>query len=669
MKIIIVFFIILLFATNAEALFWSDATAYPDSSVQYSPNTNYILQVKWEAGINRIVSDVLFESNFSTLSGTLVNITTYNLSNTYFVNFTDLPGGNYLYRWYAVDNESFWNSTNQFVYTVDKNNSFTIRLFLNGTESNRSYKINDTSNFTVFLNLPNKAVYLSSNYPGFTTQTGSSIIQNFTYLASSGLFSLTAYWDGDENYSTSSKTYYFGNEPPQYSDKREDPSISTTYFINKKYTFYIKWIDSDLSRAWFESNHTGTLKTYTVSTYPSVQNTSNNFNITLSDIPAETFTYRWLANDSLNQISSTSQNNYYIWKTNPLLLEITPSNKVNNGTETTAKCYSITTEVTASNFKLYRNSALISNDTLYSRKDNQTLDAGVYQYVCNNSETQNFTNQSIKATLTVNLTLNFTGSLNLDGPSSLQAEPGETVESNFFLQNNLGYSISNLSLRLTGIDSSWYSIGDVATSIPDNFSLIIRINFSIPADASQGDYSLTLRATTKSPSNETKIATKYSTLSVAVPQQQNFPPVYSSETANATVNGDIYEFALKWTDDIDLSGYIFSSNITGEWINDSWVSISGTDIWSYSYKNISVNPGSTISWKFYVNDSNDLWSESQEFNLETTSRASFDFIPIVILLVFVIALATLILFITQKSKGKIAKKEEVTYVYNREDIK
>jgi len=666
MKIRFAFFIaLLLSATDAYALSWSDVSTAPSSGVQYSPNLNYNFQVIWN-GDGYTVSNVLFESNFSTLTETLANITPSNVSNVYFVNFTGLPGGTFVYRWYAVDNESNWNSTNQFTYIINKNSSFVIRLFLNGTEGNRSYRINETANFTAFLNL-SRMVYLNSNYPGFVGLNGTSIINNFTSLTSSGYFDLTAYWNGDENYSASSITYYFDNMPPQYFDRKEDPSASATYYVNRNYTFFIKWTDTSLSQVWFESNHTGTVKVYTAGTYPSVQNTSNSFNITLLRLPAETFTYRWLANDSLNQVASTNQYNYYVWKASPLLLEVTPSNKVINGTETTVKCYTTTIEVIVSNFKLYRNSTLIANDTIYSRKDQSTLDAGRYEYICNSTETQNFTNQSIFAALTVNLTQNYTGSLNLNGPSSLQASPGQTFESEFFLENNLGYTLSNFSLSLTGIDSVWYNIEDYATTIPNSFSLPLRINFNIPADAIEGDYSFTLKAVSKSPSNETKTLTKFVTLTVATSQPQSFPPVYSPETANTTANGDIYEFALKWTDDSGLSGYVFSSNITGEWINDSWIPLSGTEGWSYSFKNITVTPGATISWKFYVNDSNNFWSDSLEFNLET-APTGFDFLPIIIVTVFVIILAAIIIFITQKTK-KAPKKEEVTFVYRREDIK
>jgi hypothetical protein len=349
-------------------------------------------------------------------------------------------------------------------------------------------------------------------------------------------------------------------------------------------------------------------------------------------------------------------------------LEIAPSKNVINGTKTTVRCISITNEVSISNFNLYRDSTLIGNDTLYSRKDEQTLDAGTYVYVCNSSATQNFTNQSINGTLVVSLVQNITPTLNLIGPSIIQIEQGKNATSSFYLENNLGYALSNLFLALDNINSNWYSIGEIPSTIPNNFSLLLKVNFTIPSDATQGNYSITLRSGGKSPSNESKVTTKSVTLTVAAPQQQNFPPVYSPETANTTVNGTTYEFALKWTDDKGLSGYIFSSNITGEWINDSWTPLTGTDGWSYAYKNITIKPGAVINWKFYMNDSNNLWSESQEFSLEIP-KAGFDFLPIVILIVFVVALASLILFISHRRSKKAPKKEEVTYVYNKKDIK
>jgi hypothetical protein len=673
MKLVGIFLIVLLILIikPAEAMpFWSQRQESVPSGSQYSPGRNYSFQINWTADENHTINYVIFESNFSTLNETIVNVSAWMYGNSSFVNFTDLPAGTYLYRWYAVDNESNWNYTDQISYVINPNNSVTINLYLNGTEANKSYNLNDVANSTVLLKIPNKTVYLNSTYPGFTQQnSSSSIIYNLTNLSSQGLFSLTAYWNGDNNYSASSKTYYFDNIPPQYSNLGEYPISPTDYYLNRVYTFSIIWIDATLSQVWFESNYTGTLKNYTVSTTPSVQNTSNNFNITLLDLPAETFVYRWIAGDSINSFNNNSQRFYYILKRFPLTLDTISSKNIFNETKVTVICRSITTEVNVSNFKLFRNSTLIENDTLFSRKDEQTFYEGTYEYICNNTATQNFTNQTIISFLNATLASNIIGTLNLTGPSSIQLNLNESVEKNFFLENNLGYSLNNLSLTLTGISSNWYNLSELATSIPNNFSLLIKINFSIPSDADQGDYNFTIRATGKS-LNETKIATKTITLTITTaPPPQNFPPIYSTSSTNATTSG--YEFSLKWNDDNGLSGYIFSSNITGNWTNDSWTPFSGTEGWSYTLKNITLQPNSMISWKFYANDSNNLWSESEEFYLKESEKGKADItLPIIIVSVFVMCLAAFLLFITQrKSKHKAPKKENAIYVYRKEDLK
>jgi len=666
MKIIVIFLLALIILIKpAEAMpIWSqNQTSVPFGS-QYLPRANYNFQINW-AGSNEsyTISNVSFESNFT---GSFGNITTTNISDIYKVNFTALKAGNYVYRWYAVDNESNWNITDQWNYIIVPNSSISINLYLNGTEANRSYNLNNVANFTVFLNIPNKTVYLNSSYTGFVQQNSSnSLINNLTNLSYSGFFSLTAYWNGDENYSASNKTYYFDNIPPQYSNLAEYPISPTDYYPNRAYIFSITWTDATLSQVWFESNHTGTFKNYTNSTTPSVQNASNNFYISLSDLPAETFVYRWITSDSINGFSNTSQRFYYILKRFPLTIEIISSKNIFNVTKAIVICRSITTEVNVSNFKLFRNSTLIENDTLFSRRDEQTFYEGIYEYKCNSTETQNFTNQTIISFLNATLASNITGTLNLTGPSSSQVNLGEFKEENFFLENNLGYSLNNLSLDLSGISKNWYTINELPSSIPNNFSLLIRINFSIPSDAEQRDYNINLRATGIS-LNETKIASKAVTLSVTTPAPlQNFPPVYSESSVNTTISG--YEFHLRWNDDTDLSGYIFSSNITGIWLNDSWVPFSGTESWSYVYKSISLQPKALIAWKIYANDSNNLWTESEEFYLKAEEKTDIT-LPLIIVSVFVVVLAALLLFITQR-KHKVSKKESVTYVYRKEDLK
>ena len=66
-------------------------------------------------------------------------------------------------------------------------------------------------------------------------------------------------------------------------------------------------------------------------------------------------------------------------------------------------------------------------------------------------------------------------------------------------------------------------------------------------------------------------------------------------------------YQVRWTDNIDLDYYIFSSNITGIWANDSIKMLTGAENWSVVTKNMTNN--GTVGWRIYafdhVNNSND----------------------------------------------------------------
>ncbi len=48
----------------------------------------------------------------------------------------------------------------------------------------------------------------------------------------------------------------------------------------------------------------------------------------------------------------------------------------------------------------------------------------------------------------------------------------------------------------------------------------------------------------------------------------NAAPLYFQNSTNSTIAGNPTLFSLYWTDDVGLSGYIFSTNNTGTWVND-----------------------------------------------------------------------------------------------------
>jgi hypothetical protein len=640
------------------------------SGSEYSHQKKYNFEINWtdsDLGIGG-VSKVLFETDFS---GTLMNYTIdtnpkvmNNTKGIYWINFTDLRPGNYNFRWYANDTSNHFNLTDQWSYVINKNSSYTMKLFLNGTEGSRSYKFNERVNFTALLKIPNRTIYLNSSYPSWNLLTGTSVIYNETKLNSSGLFTLTTYWDGDENYTSKSITYLFDNQAPQYVNNIAYPSGGIGYYPYASYLFTITWNDATLKEVLFKSNHTGVLRTYKPS------NASNAFSITLEDLPAGSFTYEWTATDSINQGNSTGQKLYTVQKRSPLGLQISPSTTVTEGRITDVKCFSSTDQVNVDKFKLYRNSELIDNTSSLVREDFINLPSGVYVYVCNSTETQNFTKQSLSLILTVNsiaapLMLGIT---DLYFPALYV---NKSTEASFVISNNYSEYLYDVSVSLSGIPSDWYNIENFQTTLSNVSLQKIKIDFNVPSDAEAKSYSILITVKGKT-SSGTKTAIETADTIVyktAEQPRENKPPEYLENSVDNTVSGKSTIFSLKVTDDSGLSGYIFSTNLTGTWKNDSWVQLYGTEDKVYTQKTLDLPPDSVVAWEVYSNDSNSLWSTSEVFYLKLSGKEKqIDYAPIIVGIAAIVFVLIIILVI-RKIGSKRIEEEIIHYVYKKEDLK
>lgn len=97
------------------------------------------------------------------------------------------------------------------------------------------------------------------------------------------------------------------------------------------------------------------------------------------------------------------------------------------------------------------------------------------------------------------------------------------------------------------------------------------------------------------------------------------PPTWSENTSNSTQAGTDVLFSVKWEDDNDLSGYIFSfDNGTGSFVNDSFVDMVGVLNWSNVTKSINSTEGATIRWQVFANDSSNQFSATDIFQFDTT---------------------------------------------------
>jgi len=111
------------------------------------------------------------------------------------------------------------------------------------------------------------------------------------------------------------------------------------------------------------------------------------------------------------------------------------------------------------------------------------------------------------------------------------------------------------------------------------------------------------------------------------------PPEYSNNQTNTTIAGTSANFTLNWIDNVELSGYIFSTNNSGTWINSSYVSFSGTSNISWNVTTLDNTIGTLVQWCYYANDTYDNWNRTScdnPFELITTT-ATTTTIPLAVL--------------------------------------
>jgi len=128
-----------------------------------------------------------------------------------------------------------------------------------------------------------------------------------------------------------------------------------------------------------------------------------------------------------------------------------------------------------------------------------------------------------------------------------------------------------------------------------------------------GKYTWLIQAT----DNETNVQNS-STLTFTI---DTTPPTHSNNQTNTTLAGAAINFSILWNDNIALhpnGQYVFSTNNTGTWINDSVVNFTATPEWANVTKTLNSTVGTLVGYQWYVNDSVGNVNNTGEFTLVTT---------------------------------------------------
>jgi len=98
-------------------------------------------------------------------------------------------------------------------------------------------------------------------------------------------------------------------------------------------------------------------------------------------------------------------------------------------------------------------------------------------------------------------------------------------------------------------------------------------------------------------------------------------PTYSGQQVNTTIAGNAIEFGIQHNDNLALhpnGQYIFSTNNTGDWVNESSVNWTSTPEWANVSMILNSTAGLSVGYRWFVNDSIGNVNNSDVFILTTT---------------------------------------------------
>ncbi|MEA3430757.1 MAG: hypothetical protein U9R08_05770, partial [Nanoarchaeota archaeon] len=272
-----------------------------------------------------------------------------------------------------------------FKFTVTDDNATNCTLYHNGTGTF----------------VANKTIYDSEIYEGSISEINvSGFTNNGNYI-----WNVECYDNDSLNASaTANFTFTLDTDAPAWSNNDSSPASGVEYSPDTLYHFNITWIDNvAVDNVIFEFNGVN----YTFND-GEIENTGNDFNITISDLSATSYTYYWYANDTAGNLNVTDALAFTVAQgTSVCYLEFDPSGSTTYGYGLNASCY-----CSNGGENLYR------NDTDVTSTENNInitygIAAGNWEYVCNVSTTTNYTSASNssnytinKATSEINLSLN-----------------------------------------------------------------------------------------------------------------------------------------------------------------------------------------------------------------------------------------------------------------------
>ncbi|MFC1697127.1 LamG-like jellyroll fold domain-containing protein, partial [Nanoarchaeota archaeon] len=273
------------------------------------------------------------------------------------------------------------------------------------------------NNITIYL-------YNTTGIYNQVNNNGSQYLYNFTSLPDGIYYLNSSAYDRALNYNTSvTLTYTLDTKEPLWSDNQTIQASGIIYHPGTDYQFNITWDEENsLHTILFENNFTGSI----INSTPT-DNSGSEYYYDFSSLAVGTYIWKSYANDTAGNLNVTDQWLFtVVQNTSTCSLTFNETSPIIYENALIVSCGCTNPETTP---KLYRNGTDVTSEI----DQGVILGADTYEYICNISETQNYTSgsdtdtfQITQATSTVNLTLN-----NID--NNITVESGDYVNLSAYL--------------------------------------------------------------------------------------------------------------------------------------------------------------------------------------------------------------------------------------------
>ena len=661
-------------ATNQNGSNWTSAFA----SSNYTFTIDVTNPVLGQSGLNdtipRINDNIQFYQNFSDLYQLDYYIFSWNGTGTWENFSVDISGQNHsavqnktltvgrdnIVNYYFWVNDSSGNININNTGTIIVNNTFPTFI---QTLTTQSVKTPNTLNYDVnCTDADSDTISYTINDSKLSINSATGVITDSPTEDENATLNINiTCHDGFNNNSNQFNYMIADGTPPSFSIPQNSTPATYSPTTLSFFNITITSLNGGVNKSFISNNFTGAWNNLTLG------NITNIYNLTTL-IPSGSFSYSYWTNDSYNNINTTIRFNFTINKVTPTCTLSLSSSPVTYGVQSMANCSCDNSN--GQGAKLYRNGTDVTsaeNATFI------TLSGGLHNYVCNVTESQNYTSATSSGSITINqastqsnLTLNgaeanltltysqtITAIYNWINKSADMFRNGTNINTENNTAKTLAVGYYNYTVEITSNQNYTASIKTFFLTINKNISYVDLLINGTSANK-RINYSLSANITARLITGDTQNIQLYRNNTLLLNGTSEIAWIQ-----NLTTSLDIFEFCSNYTEsqnytsnstcrlltvvdeilpsfsnnlsggtfkkytnftynittsDRSLNYTWFSTNNSGLWTNNTPIALNGATSYVFNNSNnISLSRGNTICSIYYTNDSSGNLNVSNQF--------------------------------------------------------